>query len=71
MSRGFKISATALRAMADSVEPWSRVREIVGSSPGRDKQMAYKINSYRFLARCSALLGWGKGWLAQYQDYVD
>ena len=44
-------------AMAESVEHWSLVREIAGSNPGRVKPMTYKIDTCRFLARCSALLG--------------
>ncbi len=44
-------------AVAESVEHWSRVREIVGSNPGRVKPMTYKIDICHFLARCSALLG--------------
>ena len=32
--------------------------------------MTYKIDTYRFLAKCSALLGEDKDWLAQYQDNV-
>ena len=42
---------------AESVEHWSRVREIVGSNPVRVKPMPYQIDTCRFLARCSALLG--------------
>ena len=30
----------------------------------------FKIDTCRFLARHSPLLGWGKGWLAQCQDNV-
>ena len=32
--------------------------------------MTYKIDTCRFLARCSALLGRGINWLAQCQDNV-
>ena len=46
-----------LAAVAESGEHWSRVREIVGSNPGQVKPMTYKIDTCRFLARCSALLG--------------
>ena len=44
-------------AVAESVEHWSRVREIMGSNPGRVKPMSYKIDTCHFLARCLALLG--------------
>ena len=40
---------------------------IAGLNPGRVKSMTYAC---RFLARCSALLGEGKGWLAQCQENV-
>ena len=33
-------------------------------------QWTYKIDAYRFLARCSTLLGYGKDCLAQCQDNV-
>ena len=32
------------------------------------KPMTYKIDTCHFLAMCLALLGYGKDWLAQYQD---
>ena len=54
-----------LAAVAESVEHWCRVREIVGSNTGRVKPMPYQIDSCRYLARCSALFGKGKDWLAQ------
>ena len=44
-------------AVVESVEHWSRMREIVGSNPSRVKPMTYQIDTCRFLARCSALLG--------------
>ena len=44
-------------AVAESVEHWSRVWKIMGSNPGWVKPMTYKIDTCRFLARCSALLG--------------
>ena len=43
--------------VAESVEHWRRMRDIVGSKPGRVKSMTYEIDTCRFLARCSALLG--------------
>ena len=46
------------------------VREIVDLNPGRVKPMAYQIDTFHFLARCSALLGEGNDWLTQYQDNV-
>ena len=51
-----------LGTMAESIEHWSYVREIVGSNPGRVKP----IDTCRFLAGCSALLGkrFGSGWLS-------
>ena len=52
--------------VAESEEHWSRVRE----GDHGFKPMTYKINTCRFLARYSALLGYGKDWLAQCQDNV-
>ena len=46
-----------LGAVAESVEHWSRVWEIVGSNAGRVKLMTYTIDTCHFLARCSASLG--------------
>ena len=43
--------------VAESVEHWFRVLEIVGSNPGRVKPMTYKTDTCRFLAKCSPLLG--------------
>ena len=44
--------------LSESVEHWSRVREIVGSNPGRVKPMTInKIDTCRFIAWCSAILG--------------
>ena len=43
--------------VAESVEYWSRVWEIVGSNPSRVKPMTNKIDACHFLARCSTLLG--------------
>ena len=57
-------------AVAESVEHWSRLREIVGSNTGRVKPMTYKIDTCRFLARCLVLLGQDKDWFAQCQDHV-
>ena len=56
--------------MPKLVEHWCRMREIVGLNHGRVKPMTYKVDTCRFLARCSALLGQGKDWLAQYQYNV-
>ena len=56
--------------VVESVEHWSRVRETVGSNPAWVKAMTYQIDTCRFPARCSALLGYGKDWLAQCQDNV-
>ena len=38
-------------SVAESVEHWARVREIVGSNPGQIKPLTYQINTCRFLAR--------------------
>ena len=46
-----------LGAVAELVEHWSRVLEIVDSNPIRVKSMTSKIDTCGFLARCSALLG--------------
>ena len=35
---------------------------------GRDKTTDLNIDTYCFIARCSALLGYGKDWLADSQD---
>ena len=43
--------------VAELVEHWSRMREILGSIPVRVKPMTYKIYTCHFLARISALLG--------------
>ena len=43
--------------VAESVKPWSRMREIMPSIPGQVKPMSYQINTCRFIARCLALLG--------------
>ena len=43
--------------VAYSVEHGPRVWEIVGSNLSRVKPMTYEINTCRFLARCTALLG--------------
>ena len=37
-------------AVAESVEHWSHVREIVGLNPGRVKLMTYQFDSCHFLA---------------------
>ena len=41
-----------------------------GFKPWSRKPNDLKIDTCRFLARCFALLGLGKDWLAQYQDNV-
>ena len=46
------------------------MQEIESSIPGQVKPMMYKIDTRYFLAWCSALLGYGKDWLAQCQDNV-
>ena len=43
--------------VAESVELWLHVREIVVQTYGQVKPMTYKIDTSRFLARCSTLLG--------------
>ena len=56
-------SATVLTAsrgpgmVAESVEHCPRVREILGSNPGRVKPLTYQIDTRHFLARYFALLG--------------
>ena len=56
--------------VAEWVEHWSRLWEIVGLNPGQVKPVTYKIDTSRFLSRCSALLGWDKDWLAHCQHNV-
>ena len=56
--------------VSEWVEHWSRMQEIMGSNPSRVKPMTNKIDTCRFLARCLALLGTGKFWLAHCQDNV-
>ena len=46
-----------LRVVAEFVEHWSRMREIVSSNPDRVRPMTYQIDTCGFLARSSALLG--------------
>ena len=41
--------------------------EIGSLVPGRVKPMTFKIDTYCFLAQCSALIAQGKAWLAQCQ----
>ena len=43
--------ALALGAVAESIEHWSRVWDIVGSNPGQVKPMTYQIDTCRFLAQ--------------------
>ena len=54
------------RAGAKSVECGLCMLEIVSPVPGRVKPMAYQINTFCLLAWCPLLLGYGKGWLIQY-----
>ena len=56
-------------AVAESVEHWPHVWEIIGLNPCRVEPMTYQIDTRRFLARCSALFGKGKDWLAQCQSW--
>ena len=53
-----------------SVERGPSVWEIGTSISSWDKPMAYTMNACPFLARCSALLGWGTDWFVQRQDTV-
>ena len=43
---------------------------LMGTNPGRVKTKDFNIDTCRFLARRSALLGEGKDWLAQCQDNI-
>ena len=54
--------------VAESVEHWSSVWEIVGSIPWLSK--TNDLWDLYFIARCSALLEQGKDWLFQCQDNV-
>ena len=47
--------------VTELVEHWPRMPEIVDSNHGRVKPMTNQIDTFRFLARCPALLGLGKG----------
>ena len=51
---------TTLAAVAKSVERIPHVWEIRSLVPGRVKPMTYQIDTCRFLAWCSALIGYGK-----------
>ena len=44
-------------SVAESVEHGSLMWEFVSSNRGRVKPMTYKLDTYRYQARCSALLG--------------
>ena len=44
--------------------------DFTGSNHGQVKTNDFKIDTGRFLARCSTLLEYGKDWLAQCQDNV-
>ena len=59
-----------LDAVAESVEHRPRVREIGNSVPSRVKAMTCEVDTCRFLAWRSALIGYGKNSLAQCQDNV-
>ena len=54
--------------MAESVERRPQVQDTGSLVPGRVKPLTYKIDTCRFLARNSALIGYGNDWLAQCQD---
>ena len=56
--------------VAESVERRPPVWEIGSLIPGRVKPKTYKIDTYHYLAWCSALSWHGKDYLAQYQDKV-
>ena len=58
-------------ALAESVERTPPVRESGSLRLGRVKPMTYKIDTYHYLAWHSALIEYGKNWLAQYQDNVN
>ena len=51
-----------LGMVAESVEHGSHRKEILG----RVKPMTYQIDTRRFLARCSALLGEDKDWVTNF-----
>ena len=58
---GGLVFSEAPGAVAESVEHWSHVWEImVLKTQGQVKPMTYQIDTCRFLARCLALLGNGK-----------
>ena len=56
--------------VVELVEHEPRVWEIRSLVPGWVKLMTYQIDTCRFLAWWSALIGYGKDWLAQCQDNV-
>ena len=56
--------------VAESVEHRPHVWEIGSSIPSPVEPIAYQIDTCRFLAWCSALIGQGMDWLAQGQDNV-
>ena len=54
----FKVIILQPGTVAESVEHWSRMWEIVGfQTYSRVKSMTYKIDTCPFLTNCSALLG--------------
>ena len=58
-------SPVMVRSVGSNLTPRSQ-----NGTYGRVKPMTYKIDTCCFLARCSALLGEGKDWLAQCEDNV-
>ena len=55
-------------AVTESVEHGPHLWEIGSMIPSRAKPMTNKINTCRFVAWCSALIGWDQDWFAQCQD---
>ena len=56
--------------VAELVERWPRVWEIGSLVLGRVKSMTYKIDTCRFVAWHSTLIGYGKDGFAQCQENV-
>ena len=54
---GYCCSSNLPGAIAESVEHWPRLLEIVGSNCGRVNPMTYQIDSHCFLVGYLALLG--------------
>ena len=57
-------------AVVELAEPGACVWEIESLVPGRVKPITYKFDTCHFLVWCSALIIYGKDWLAQDQDDV-